>query len=280
MLQSPSRKFIRDRKAFGAALKLACAGSALMLALPAQAHDVTAVLPEDFDYVGWDAYLGGGESAQYSALDQVNKDNVDQLQVAWTFETEGGNFAPLFNPVVVGDRMFVLVGNETLAALNAATGEEIWRFKADGRVGSRGINYWQDKDGSGGRLLFLANGMLQAVDTETGQQIMDFGTDGKVDLREGLNPENTPPRPLMTNNPGRIFEDLIIMSLPAGAYDFPSSPADIHAYNVKTGERVWEFHMVPREGEFGYDTWPAEDHEKFGGVHNWSESTIDRKSVV
>jgi len=265
----------RNRNAFSAGLMLAGAGLALAAAVPLQAHSLTEVPAEDFDYKGWDAYLGGGESSQYSSLDQINKENVDELEVAWTYETEGGNFAPLFNPVVVGNRMFVLAGNNTLAALDAATGEEIWRHVNEGRIGTRGINYWEDEDGTGGRLLFLANGYLQAVDTETGQQIMDFGTEGKVDLREGLDPGNTPERPLMTNNPGRIFEDLIIMSLPAGAYDFPSSSADIHAYNVKTGERVWEFHMVPREGEFGYDTWPAQDHNKFGGVHNWSESTVD-----
>ena len=44
---------------------------------------------------------------------------------------------------------------------------------------------------------------------------------------------------------------------------------------MRTGELKWVFHTVPQEGEFGYDTWPAKDHNKFGGVHNWSEFTID-----
>ena len=74
---------------------------------------------------------------------------------------------------------------------------------------------------------------------------------------------------------GQIFENLIIMSLPAGAYDYASAPADIQAYDVITGELKWVFHTVPQPGEFGYDTWPATDHAKFGGVHNWSEFTID-----
>jgi quinoprotein glucose dehydrogenase len=82
-------------------------------------------------------------------------------------------------------------------------------------------------------------------------------------------------RPLQTDNPGQIYKNLIIISLPAGAYDFASPPADIHAYNILTGKLVWIFHVVPHKGEYGYDTWPAKDHEKFGGVHNWSESTID-----
>jgi quinoprotein glucose dehydrogenase len=79
----------------------------------------------------------------------------------------------------------------------------------------------------------------------------------------------------MTNNPGRIFEDTYIVSLPAGAYDYASSPADIQAYDIRTGALKWVFNVVPRIGQFGSDTWPERDREKFGGVHNWSESTID-----
>ena len=68
------------------------------------------------------------------------------------------------------------------------------------------------------------------------------------------------------------------MSLPAGAYDFASPPADIHAYDVVTGKLKWIFHTVPEKGEPGYETWPAKDHDKVGGVHNWSESTIDKET--
>ena len=84
----------------------------------------------------------------------------------------------------------------------------------------------------------------------------------------------------MTNNPGRIFEDTYIVSLPAGAYDYASSPADIQAYDIRTGALKWVFHVVPRVGEFGSDTWPEKDREKFGGVHNWSEFTIDTETGI
>ena len=82
-------------------------------------------------------------------------------------------------------------------------------------------------------------------------------------------------RPLHTDNPGRIYKNLIIMSLPAGDYDYESAPADIHAYDMRTGKLAWVFHAVPEKGEFGSDTWPEKDHERVGGVHNWSELTID-----
>ena len=230
---------------------------------------------EDFDYVGWDGYLGGGESSQYSSLDQITKANVDQLEVAWEYPTGEGQ-PPRFNPVVGGGRMYVINGESQLVALDPATGAEQWVSSLEGRIGARGINYWQSADGSDQRLMVLNGGYLRAIDARTGQVIQSFGANGGVDLRDGL-PDDVviPDNPLQTDNPGRIYKNTIVMSLPAGAYDYASAPANIQAYDVVTGALKWTFNVVPREGEFGYDTWPANDHAKFGGVHNWSESTVD-----
>jgi quinoprotein glucose dehydrogenase len=96
-----------------------------------------------------------------------------------------------------------------------------------------------------------------------------------VDLRVGLDMDLDNVRLQPTSNPGRVFQDLIIMSLPAGGAGYASSPADIHAYNVRTGALTWVFHTVPHTGEPGAETWPAAGLGKYGGVHNWSESTID-----
>jgi quinoprotein glucose dehydrogenase len=102
-----------------------------------------------------------------------------------------------------------------------------------------------------------------------------------VDLRVGLEGELGNIRALQTSNPGRIFEDLMIVSLPAGGAGYASSPADVHAYDVRTGELKWIFHTVPRAGEFGADTWPEQGLGNYGGVHNWSESTVDaRRGIV
>ncbi len=187
-----------------------------------------------FDHESWDGYLGGGDSSQYSSLDQVNRGNVAQLEVAWEFPLGEGQ-PQLFNPVVAGGRMYVLNGAGQLVALNPATGEQIWVSTLEGRIGTRGINYWTDGAGDE-RLMVLNNGLLRAVNAATGQIVPNFGTDGGVDLREAL-PDDiaTPAAPLQTSNPGRIYRDTIIMSLPAGAYDYASAPANIHAYDVRTG---------------------------------------------
>ena len=233
-----------------------------------------AMAGSSFDHRRWDAYLGGGDSSQYSALDQVNTGNVGQLEVAWEFPT-GDGAPPLFNPVVAGGRMYVLNGPGQLVALDPATGTQIWESDLEGRIGTRGVNYWTDGAGDE-RLMVLNNGILRAVNAATGEVIPTFGTDGGVDLRDALPDDVVEPGPLQTNNPGRIYRDTIVMSLPAGAYDYAGSPANIHAYDVRTGALKWTFNTIPREGEFGHDTWPdTEDFNQFGGVHNWSESTVD-----
>jgi quinoprotein glucose dehydrogenase len=225
-----------------------------------------------FDFETWDQYLGGADSSQYSSLDQIDKSNVRSLEVAWTYPT-GENY--LFNPIVVNGVMYVLAKNRSIIALDAATGREIWIHPNEGFVGTRGMNYWASDGGSERRLLYVNAGYLTAIDADTGHTVTTFGNDGRVDLRVGLDIDLTGVRPLQTNNPGRIFEDLIIMSLPAGGVSYASAPADIHAYNVRTGELAWIFHTVPRADEFGSDTWPAGGLGNYGGVHNWSESTVD-----
>jgi len=284
------------------ALLTAMAGSAAMAAdakAPAKSASAKGPPGRSFDFSDWSSYLGSGSSSQFSALKQINKSNVSQLQVAWTFMAGDGP-APEFGPLVVNGKMYVLgsdtpeapppvaVGangqarrgggpqRNTIVCLDPTTGKEIWRHRNVGQVGTRGMNYWQSADGKDRRLFYMVGGDLTTINADTGETITSFGDNGKVDIRVGLNvPDITKVRPLHTDNPGRIYKNLIIMSLPAGAYDYASAPADIHAYDTRTGKLVWVFHTVPEKGEYGYDTWPAKDHEEEGGVHNWSESTID-----
>jgi quinoprotein glucose dehydrogenase len=222
----------------------------------------------------WRDYLGGADSSQYSSLDQINKKNVAQLQVVWTY-SPGDQRTYRFNPIVVDGVMYALGKANLIVALDAATGKEIWIHENQGAVGDRGMNYWESADRKDRRLLFVNGGFLTAVDAATGKTIETFGDNGRVDLRVGLNRDVTGVRALQTGNPGRIFENLIIMSLPAGGAAYVSSPGDTHAYDVRTGKLVWTFHSVPEKGEVGAETWPEATLANGGGVHNWSELTID-----
>jgi quinoprotein glucose dehydrogenase len=227
----------------------------------------------------WPAYLGGPGSEQYSSLTQINKSNVKQLEVVWTYPTgERGNY--LFNPLIVGGTMYVLAKNNSIVALDAVTGKERWTHPNTGAVTQRGINYWENKNRSDRRLLYLNAGYLTAIDARTGNTIQGFGDNGRVDIRVGLDRDIDSFPPLQTNNPGRIFENLFIMPLPARGDNYAAVPADVHAYDTRTGKRVCVFHSVPHPGEFGYETWPKDFWKTGGGAHNWNEMTVDEKHGV
>src|SRR5678816_2058733 len=74
-------------------------------------------------YTTWTAYQGGAHSSQYTALDQITKSNVAQLEVAWTYQINGN---VTFNPVIVDEVMYVQGTGNSIVALEAATGKEIW----------------------------------------------------------------------------------------------------------------------------------------------------------
>src|SRR5436190_1718020 len=168
--------------------------SSLAVAFAAQAQDVPR---ETFDYTGWDQYLGGPDSAQYSALTQITPENVQNLQVAWEFPT-GEGAAPQFNPIVVDGTMYVQTGDGQLAALDAATGQQKWKSETTGRINTRGVNYWQSADGSDRRLVFVNDGLVRAIDARTGKYVPNFS----VDLREALPAGSiVPERPLQPSNP-------------------------------------------------------------------------------
>ncbi len=226
-------------------------------------------------YTTWASYGGGAHSSQYSALTQINKSNVSQLEVAWTFPVTG---TVIFNPLIVDNVVYVQASNNTLAALDPATGKELWRKQMAGTFGARGMNYWESADRKDRRIFFLAGGMLTAINAQNGELIPTFGNGGRVDLR--IAQYRQVGNPLQTSNPGRIFENTIIMSLPAQGAGYDANPADVQAYDVVTGKVKWVFHAIPHPGEEGYESWPPEAYKKSGGVHNWSESTVDEQRGI
>jgi quinoprotein glucose dehydrogenase len=232
-------------------------------------------------YTTWRTYGGGGHSSQYSALDQIDKSNVAQLTVAWSFPAGERSF--VFNPVVVDDVMYVLARDNEIVALDAATGAELWARPHEGPVTARGVNFWESADGRDRRLLYLNSGFLTAIDARTGSVIETFGDKGRVDLRTALAADGrdiTSIRPLHTSNPGRVLRNLMIVSLPAQGAGYSSTPGDVQAYDVVTGKLAWVFHSIPRPGEFGADSWPKDSTLAAGGVHNWSEMTVDEENNI
>ncbi len=221
----------------------------------------------------WTDYGGGPDNARYFTLDQINKSTLDQLAAAWTYPTKD-NVSYVFNPVVVDNVVYVLARNNSLVALDGTTGREIWIHEGLQGIAPRGINYWESGDRSDRRLLFQMNSYLQAIDARTGKSILTFGKEGAVNLREGLGRDPATVVKTQSSNPGKIFENLIILgSAPGENYMAPAG--DLRAFDVVTGKLVWQFHTIPHPGEFGYDTWPPDAWKYIGGVNTWGEITVD-----
>ena len=115
------------------------------------------------DHKSWKDYGGGADSSHFVALDQINKPNVRNLEVAWTYPT-GDDRSYLFNPIVVDNVMYVLARNSSLVALDAATGKEIWIHENLPGLTTRGIAYWENRDRSERRLIFTMNNYLQEIE--------------------------------------------------------------------------------------------------------------------
>jgi quinoprotein glucose dehydrogenase len=235
----------------------------------------------DREHSRWSDYAGAPDGAQYSALDQIDRSNVSKLRVAWTYPTADGS-KYLFNPLVVGRVMYVLARNNSIVALDAATGRELWVHPTGTEthlITNRGINFWESSDHSEGRLLFAVDNFLQAIDARTGQLIKNFGVNGRVDLRKGLGRDPETLKLVQSTTPGRVFEDLLILGS-ATNEEYESGPGDIRAYNIRTGQLVWTFHTVPHPGEVGYDTWPKDAWKTVGGANAWSGLSVDVKRGI
>ena len=230
-------------------------------------------------YTTWSDYAGGPETMQYSALTQINKENVKNLEPAWSIKAPGPTGRFSFNPLVVGNVMYLSGKDYTIFALDAATGKQIWAHPVGGRPTNRGLNYWEGKDPSQSRLIFAVDGYLQEIYTRTGVTVNTFGNDGKVNLREGLGRDPKTVGEIQSGTPGRVFENLIILgSAPGEMYGSP--PGDLRAYNVLTGKLVWQFHTVPHPGEYGYDTWPKDAWKYMGGNNAWGDFSLDVKRGI
>ena len=224
----------------------------------------------------WSAYHGDRTASHYSQLTQINRQNVAQLELAWTFHSPGGDGSIQCNPLVV-DGVLYGTANAYFFAVDAATGRELWRFDAHnggrrrggGRI--RGMAWWSD--GKESRLLVSNSGLLYALDPASGQPIKSFGNGGAIDLRQGIDRDPETFR-FSLATPGVIYEDLYIIGSNISE-DLGAPPGDIQAYNVRTGELAWVFHTIPHPGELGYDTWPKDAWKFHGGANAWAGLSLD-----
>jgi glucose dehydrogenase len=224
-------------------------------------------------------WVYGGTPAQtrHSPLTQINRANVKQLQVAWTYDT-GEPGALQTQPLVVGDVLYGYTATHKLFAIDAATGARKWEFDSGirGSGPNRGVMYWAD---GGDRRVFAAVGnFVYALDAATGKPFDTFGTAGRIDLRENLG-RDPQTQGVRLTSPGAVYKDLMILGGRVGE-GLPTSPGDVRAYDVRTGALRWSFHTIPHPGEAGYSTWPEKAWEYGGGANSWPGMALDEARGV
>src|SRR5579863_4205124 len=225
----------------------------------------------------WPAY--GGQAAQdhYSSLAQINRENVKNLRVAWTFDPgEKGSIES--TPVIVGRMLYSYTPSLKVIALDAATGKLVWTFDSGNHEpdASRGVSYWTN--GKESRLFAGMRNMLYALDPATGKPIKTFGEGGFIDLRRGLRGDYKM-QSIGLTSPGAIYKDLIIVG-GRNPETHPASPGDIRAFDVRTGALRWRFKTIPEPGEPGYETWPKDAWKTAGAANNWAGMALDEKRGI
>lgn len=232
------------------------------------------------NYAAWRIKGGTADGIQYSDLDQINKANISLLEPAWVYHTGDADSIKnrtqiQCNPIVIGNVLFATSPSLAAFAVDAATGNELWRFQPQKEIlnygVNRGVTYWEDGDDK--RILYSVGEYLYAIDAQTGKAIEDFGSSGRISLKEGLD-DRAKDLMVIATTPGVIYNDLIIIG--SRVHEGPlAAPGHIRAFNVKTGELAWVFHTIPQPGELGYDTWPPDAWKKIGGANCWSGMTVD-----
>jgi quinoprotein glucose dehydrogenase len=236
----------------------------------------------------WPAYAANHSSTKYSPLAQIDRSNVDQLEIAWRWKSIDYLAAKAHRrmrvpavfettPLMTGGRVLLSTGLGIAAAADPATGKRLWYFDpygekdgSDNRLGnSRGGTTWTSGDKQ--RLMFISDGDLVSLDTRTGGLDPSFGDGGRVDLLDMGQEE--PLRSYRWSSPPLICGNTIVMGQSTSdAWTRRKNPPGlIRGYDVESGELLWTFYIIPRPDDPGYETWEdgGADYNGAGNVWTW-----------
>jgi glucose dehydrogenase len=229
------------------------------------------------DQHDWPVYGGNPADTHYSPLNQINRENVKDLRVAWSYDTgEKGGLES--SPLIVNDVLFGITPLQKIFALDAATGKELWKFDSGAAGGqpNRGLSYWASGDDR--RIFAGITHFVYALNAQTGKPIPEFGENGRIDLGKDLG-RDSEAQSVVSTSPGIVYDDLIIFGEREPEV-LPAPPGDIRAYDVRTGKLRWSFHTIPHPGEFGYNTWPKDAWTYSGGANNWTGMALDEQRGI
>jgi len=239
--------------------------------------------------------VGDPGNRKYAAIDLIDARNAGSLRIAWRRPAVARELTQKFpdlnvprnvrsTPVMADGILYASNGVGLVEAFEPESGRLVWlQEPADpGIEGVRGVQsarsvaYWRDGDGA--RILSVRGNYLYALDARTGKPIVSFGVNGRVDLRPGLSPETTnfnwtAPSPIVVR--GIVIVGGQGRTATPGEANIP--PGDIRGYDVKTGTLRWQFHIVPRAGEYGVETWDKDSWKYTGSGKTWSAMSVDEE---
>jgi quinoprotein glucose dehydrogenase len=263
----------------------------------------------------WTYLGGDAGHTRYTPLEQLDPSNFDELEIAWQWNaTSFGPSTARATPTYVDGKLITVAGNRRhVVALNPGTGEFLWAFTEPNsyrheysmRQGyGKGITY-AEIDGRGVVFITSPGFFLHALDVETGRPLENWGrpvpldgfdASGTVDLVEDLiadwGPWTSMDRPydpnigipkeigyITSSSPPIVVNDTVVVGNSAEQgyrqTRVENVPGDILAYDARTGNLKWKFHVIPRPGEFGHDTWENDAWQWTGDVSSWAPMSAD-----
>jgi quinoprotein glucose dehydrogenase len=245
----------------------------------------------------WPSYAADLAGTRYRPVDQINASNFNDLEIAWRIKTDNFGDRPEYKlegtPLMANGVLYATAGSRrAVIALDPGTGELLWIHgehegkrggSAPRQLSGRGLAYWSD--GTEERILYVTPGYrLICLNAKTGQPVSSFGKDGAVDLKvdddQDIFPDLTTGEIGIQSAPVVAGNTIII----GAAFREGMTPRSmrnnkgyVRGIDVRTGKRLWIFHTIPKQGEFGYDTWEKGSAEYTGNTGVWTQITVDEK---
>ncbi len=209
----------------------------------------------------WLHYSGHYDGTRHSPLEQINRDNAQDLGIKWIRQFEGDELIVETTPIVNDGLMYVTEPPNNVHALDPETGRTIWVYRHKlpndvivccGKV-NRGVAVIGD-------LVFMGtvDAKLIALDAKTGKLVWQTKVD---DYKKGISITAAP----------LIADNKLIIGVGGGEFGIRGY---LDAYDPLTGERLWRFYTVPGPGEPGHDSWAGESW-KTGGAPTWLTGSYD-----
>ncbi len=264
-----------------------------------------ATPPAIADTSDWQHYGGNAGGSHYSSLKQINRSNVDELELAWSYRTgdierhpelRAGialNMTPILLPDDAGNSLVLCAAMNRVIALDPTTGEERWVFDPEVAVGPpgtkylcRGVAYWNDDQAEANQACAhrIFTGVkdlrLIAVDAKTGEPCADFGDNGTMNVRPMIYDDvpNLNEGDVQFSAPPVVVNDVVVIGTADNTkfWRIDSPRGEVRAFDARTGELRWSFDPIPRDpGDPAAADWTAEAMRTTGGANVWSLMSVD-----